>query len=56
MKEIICDISNRLLNGIKTKYQSPYEKPSEIKLFWFYQKYLLFSVTNAKGIFGKKNQ
>ena len=54
MKEIICDISNRLLNGIKTKYQSPYEKPSEIKLFWFYQKYLLFSVTNAKGIFGKK--
>lgn len=52
MKEIIYDIANQLLDGIITKYYRPYDRPREIKLFWFYQKYLLFSVANAKGLFG----
>ena len=55
MKEIINKIADHLLKGIQKKYGDNYEKVSEVKSFWFYQKYLLFSVANSKRLFGKDN-
>ena len=55
MKEIINNIAKYLLKGIKKKYGNNYEKICEVKLFWFYQKYLLFSIANSKRLFGKDN-
>ena len=55
MKEIIKIIANQLLKGIKNKYGDNCEKVTEVKTFWFYQKYLLFSVANSKRLFGKNN-
>ncbi len=53
MKEIISIIANQLLKGIKNKYGDNCEKVTEVKIFWFYQKYLLFSIANSKRLFGK---
>ena len=55
MKEIINNIADQLLKGIKKRYGDNHEKVSEVKSFWFYQKYLLFSVANSKRLFGKDN-
>ena len=55
MKEIINNIADQLLKGIKKRYGDNHEKVSDVKSFWFYQKYLLFSVANSKRLFGKDN-